>query len=285
MKLTRRAFSMASAAAGYFAGDKRVRASPRKVLRMRGIDQATRMRRDAGGNWTGCEVELARALCDGAGYDLEMVHVTNWSRSLKMLEEGDIDLLTAVSYRESRTSFLDYVGPFDIEELVILVREENGDARFETLDDFTRPGRLFQIASNAAIEPEFDRRMAEDPDFAAHFITAAATAQPDRWNMMRATVMRVQRKRIFGAITDWYSYRTVKFDPDRKTFLGTDPSDIVGVPGTFAGRSPTYIAASLQTGADIRAALHESYRDMRESGAFEAIWERWFPDREMPPAK
>ena len=270
MLMTRRAFSLTSVVCAVPLGRKAVAAGG-KTLRMRTVNRLPRMSRLGNGIWTGYEIEMARALCEGAGFTLEEVPVPNWTRSIKMMQEGDLDLLTTVSYREERTAFLDYVGPFDIEELVVLVRAENGDATFGSLDAFMVPGRVFQVVAGAAIEPEFDRRMKEDPEFARHFITATAASRPDRWDMMRSTVLRVQRKRIFGAITDWYNYNDIKYDPDRVKYLGSDPVDIVGVTATFAGKPPTYLAASLHVDAATREALHESYERLRSSGEFEKI--------------
>lgn len=66
-----------------------------------------------------------------AGVDLVPAQTHfGWRRSLRMMEEGVLHLLPAVTWRKDRAEYMDFIGIYDVEEIYIVVRKENADATF-----------------------------------------------------------------------------------------------------------------------------------------------------------
>lgn len=181
------------------------------VLVQRTTDSYPRCIRMPNGRWSGFEVEISRDMCKLADVGFTAAEeYFPWSRSLRMIESGELQLLPAVSYREERNLYMDYIGVYDIEEIVVVVHKENAGVRFDTLDDFTKPGQIFERVETAVFTPEFDERIRTDPSFSSHFIGTVGSGSGDRFELLNALGTRVYRGRVFGALTDWYSFAAVQ---------------------------------------------------------------------------
>lgn len=233
------------------------------------------------GNWTGFEIEASRLLCQKVGMTLQPApEYLVWSRAMKMIETGDIDLLPNVTFRAERERVMDFIGPYAMADLYLLLRKEDAETRLETLDDFTVKGRVFERVQASAIDPEFDRRFATDPEFAAHFTVAVSSGVQQGTNDVEAMAHRVATGRVFGAITDWNTYNTL-----RNMNASALPFDLAGLTAVRARMfqpATNYLAASLHVDSDVRAALKAAYQNARRDGSFDQIWKEWYGDREMP---
>ncbi|MFV0358391.1 substrate-binding periplasmic protein [Tropicimonas sp.] len=260
------------------------RASPgQTVLIQRTLDAPPRCVALGNGKWTGFEIEASRMLCDRVGVTLlPMEEYLVWSRALKMIETGDIHLLANVTWRAERAEYMDFIGPYAMADIYIVVRKENADTPFETLDDFTVGDRMFERVSASAIDPEFDRRFESDPDFAAHFIGTVSSGSLQSMGHVEALGNRVATGRVFGAITDWYSYRALQ--QMKAADLTFDPAELTGVPAALFEPATNYLTASRHVDLGLRDDLRSAYRESREDGSFDRIWREWYGDRQMPPA-
>lgn len=122
-----------------FAGEAR----PEFIMRT--TDAPPRCMKDDRGNWAGFEIDCLGLICEKAGVKLvpsDTYYV--WGRALQLMKTGQIQFLTPVSYRADRAEYMDYLGVFDVEELVVVVRKEHAGESFETLDDFAKPDRIFE---------------------------------------------------------------------------------------------------------------------------------------------
>ncbi|MEZ5723956.1 MAG: transporter substrate-binding domain-containing protein [Paracoccaceae bacterium] len=269
-------------AAGTFAAPLLSRAAPGgTVLIQRTLDAPPRCVSLGDGRWTGFEIELSRLLCDRVGVTLQpMQEYLVWARALKMLETGEIQLLPNVTWREERAKVMDFIGPCGQAEFYIVVRKENADTRFESLDDFTIGDRIFESVSAAVIEPEFDRRLKTDPDFAAHFIGTVSAGSLQAEGLVQALGTRVATGRVFGAITDWFSYHALKrmAGPD----LPFDPNELVGIETPLFKPATNHLTASLHVDPGLRDDLRAAYRESRHDGTFDQIWKEWYDDRQLP---
>lgn len=254
-----------------------VKADGRPALVQRTTDTFPRCTQLADGTWTGFEIECSREVCALAGVDFipSPVHFS-WPRSLRMMEAGNLQLLTSVSYRKERERFMDYIGIYDVEEIVVIVHKDNADVAFEKLDDFTVEGRIFEHVPTAVFSTGFDERIANDPEFAAHFTTTITPGSGDRRELVHAQATRVFHKRIFGAVTDWYSYCTIT-TMDRDEIEGRyNPDDLVAIRANVFGTPPTWLAASREVQPDVLIAMKESYQMVRASGTFSELWHKWY---------
>lgn len=259
-------------------------ATPR-IMYLRPANSLPRSMLDTHGNWIGFEIEAINAMLENTDAELGILdEFVNWSRALSMIECGSLAFLTSVSFREERTSFLDYIGIFDVEELVVMVLSVNADMRFDNIDDFTIPGSMTEIVQGAVFTPEFDERIKVDPAFAAHFVTAAGTAPDSRWDYLKASIERLRKERVTGVLTDWYSFNMISRDPKSFENLGFKTDDITGIPAGFAGRARTYLTASLKLDQSIRDTMRANYKKLRQNGEFDNMWRRYYFDRQLPPA-
>lgn len=282
--INRRHF-LSAATTGTLAAPFLVRASPGKpVLLQRTLDAPPRCVDLGNGRWTGFEIEMSMTLCDRAGMTLQpLKEYLVWARALKMIEVGEVQLMAGISWREDRAEYMDFIGPYDVEEIYIIVRKENGGTRFETLDDFMVDDRVFENVSAAAIDPAFDKRLNTDPAFASHFIGTVSSGSLKRLGQLEALGNRVAMGRVFGAITDWYGYRALqKMKPADFPF---DPSELTGIPARLFGTPKTYLAASKHLDREFLEKLRNAYRESRRDGSFDQIWKKWYNSRRIPSAE
>lgn len=223
-------------------------------------------------------------LCDRVGATLWPIkeHLV-WARALRMIEAGDIHLLPNVSWRPERAGFLDFIGPYAMVDIYILIRKENAGIRFDRLEDFMVEGRIFDHVAGSAVEPAFDRRLKTDQSFAAHFIRSVSSATLQNMGHVQAFGHRVATGRVFGAIIDWYAYNALQqMDPDRLPF---DRSELTAIRPPLFKPETNYLTASLHVDPALRKDLHAAYREARNDGAFDIIWKEWYGSREMPAAE
>lgn len=72
-----------------------------------------------GDTWTGLNVELLRRLGQELGCQLEFIH-SPWLRSLKLIEQGELDVLSQLTYNEERSRDFGFIGPHQL-EIIYLV--------------------------------------------------------------------------------------------------------------------------------------------------------------------
>ncbi len=77
----------------------------------------------ADSSWHGISIELARALVNGADCQLKVVEVP-WIRSMKLLELGEIQLISNYTQNKERSEFSNFIGPHHIERVVFIANME-----------------------------------------------------------------------------------------------------------------------------------------------------------------
>lgn len=257
---------------------------PEYGLVQRMTDAFPRCGRLADGSWSGFEVECSQALCRIAGVDLVPAQTHfGWRRSLRMMEEGVLHLLPAVTWRKDRAEYMDFIGIYDVEEIYIVVRKENADATFKSLNDFTRGDRVFDHGRGVVFSPEFDRRLKTSPDFARHFVARSGSSSGDQTGLLLTLASRVSYGRVFGAMTDLYSFNAIQsFGPDIREGR-YDPEDLIAIRAGVFGSPPTWLAASRKVSPKVRNDLKDAYALIRRNGEFTRLWRKWYGDRHEPP--
>lgn len=101
--------------------------------------------------------------------------------------------------------------------------------------------------------------------------------------MLNALGTRVYRGRVFGALTDWYSFAAVQNLPRGVRGDRFDPDDLVAIRAGVFGTPPTWLAASRTVPLEVRDRLRDAYVTLRRDGTFSRRWRRWFGDRAEPP--
>ena len=72
-----------------------------------------------GDSWRGLNVDLLARLGQEVGCTLEFIH-SPWLRSLKLIEQGELDVLSHLSYNEERSADFAFIGPHH-QEIIYLV--------------------------------------------------------------------------------------------------------------------------------------------------------------------
>jgi polar amino acid transport system substrate-binding protein len=104
--------------------------------------------KDLRGHWSGVSIDLARMLVEQAGCDLDILDVP-WTRAIKLLEVGDVHLLTNFSFNLQRSKFAQFLGPHYIEKAAFLARNDISENvnDVQSLQDFKGPIGLTRGAS------------------------------------------------------------------------------------------------------------------------------------------
>lgn len=125
------------------------------------------MYRDENGRETGADIELMRALADGAGCAIEFRELP-WARLLRQIESGAIDLTASVSYTTEREAYAHFSMPYRRTEMGVFVRtaESRGWA-FDDLRDIVETGFRLGVIQDYYYGDEFEA-LRNDPAFAAH---------------------------------------------------------------------------------------------------------------------
>ncbi|MEC4088287.1 substrate-binding periplasmic protein [Pseudoalteromonas rubra] len=83
---------------------------------------AAQSRLDTKLKWHGLDVDFAKALLDEAGCGYQFINVP-WGRALKMLAEGELDMVLSVSRTPEREQFAYFIGPQRMETIVFAMNQ------------------------------------------------------------------------------------------------------------------------------------------------------------------
>lgn len=72
-----------------------------------------------GDSWRGINVELLQRLVQEIGCELEFIH-SPWLRSLKLIEQGELDVLSHLSYNAERSKQFAFIGPYQQESIYLV---------------------------------------------------------------------------------------------------------------------------------------------------------------------
>lgn len=166
-----------------------------ETIRIRVAEFPPQYYRDASGEWTGIDVELAKALVEAAGFKAEFVDLP-WSRGIADLGQGRVDLMMNLSITPDREEIMRFIGPERMSSKVLVVREGMGNLPIRTLDDLPgvsrRLGRNFGIQDDVIYSRAFSDRM-RNPDFARYFESVPAS---------RLNNLKLSSDRILGFFED-----------------------------------------------------------------------------------
>ena len=126
----------------------------------------------AEGEWTGIDVELAKALVQEAGLTFKFSEIT-WPGAIQRLKLGDIHLITNISINEERSRFLYWIGPIRNAAMNLIVKKGNETLTITSLDDIIKisdeKNIKFGYQENVDYGKRFARKMKEDPEFFSCF--------------------------------------------------------------------------------------------------------------------
>lgn len=105
--------------------------------------------RNARGEVTGLDVDIARAVAGAAGCELDFVN-GNWMEMLSRLRDGDVDLVAGATPTPGREKFASFTEPYRTESFIVFTLAENADIRAaESL------GALFDSEARIGVVAEY----------------------------------------------------------------------------------------------------------------------------------
>ncbi len=94
------------------------------IIKLRVSDSPPSYFKDSNENWTGFVVEQGTAVITEAGCKVEY-RSAPWSRGIRLLEEGAIDMMGLMSMTEERKTFAHFIGPHYFETTRLVVAKES----------------------------------------------------------------------------------------------------------------------------------------------------------------
>lgn len=105
--------------------------------------------------YRGLFVEQAESLASLVGCSVSTTKAP-WARSLRLLQDGEIDMMANMSITDERKEFLRFIGPHHFEEIVLIVSDESDFKITSHADLLELPGSI-GIERDAYYGPEFQK--------------------------------------------------------------------------------------------------------------------------------
>ncbi|MEJ6475505.1 substrate-binding periplasmic protein [Pseudoalteromonas piscicida] len=203
--------------------------------------------------WHGMDVDFAKALLDEAGCGYRFVSIP-WGRALKLLQEGEIDLILSVSKTPAREQYAYFVGPQRMETIVFAMNTEQ-PYQLDTLESLFNLPKPIAIHRDAFYGEAFMERLAQRTERETQFIYV-----PD--NQVKLTLLK--KGRIAGFLEEKFNvlYQS-KSNPDFEK-LTINPFII--------NEMPVYYAFSKKRTSNERLQrLNQAFERLKRSGKLSQI--------------
>lgn len=123
--------------------------------------------------WQGQSVELLQLLAKEVGCELQFTN-SPWLRSLAQIKSGELDLVSHLSYSESRKSDFAFIGPHHVES-IWLIGDPDKLPKVSNLKDLTHEVDLGRIAElNGAYYGEEFAQLKQNPFFARQLVSISS---------------------------------------------------------------------------------------------------------------
>lgn len=216
------------------------------VVKFRVTDYAPASYKGADRQWTGIDVEIAKAVVEKAGFTIEFTELP-FARGIKEVEDGSIQMMANLSKTDERSKFLTWIGPERTTKMGLVVKAGNEQWTIKNLDALfalcAEKKTHFGIQSDVFYSKEFNDRLA-DPAFSGCFeVVADSELNPDK----------VLKDRILGFFEETNNMRyQIATSPRYKglalhSFILNSEDVYIGV--SLKGASPE-MAAKLQAAFD-----------------------------------
>jgi len=116
----------------------------------------------------GINVRMIQALAAQVGCTVRFVQ-TPWARALKLLEQGDIDVISQLTYNQQRATYIAFIGPH-LEERVWLIADPSKVPPLRQLSDLPRwPATVSIAVLNGGYFGEEFQRLRNAPSLQLRF--------------------------------------------------------------------------------------------------------------------
>ncbi len=199
-----------------------------------------------GDSWRGLNVDLLQRLSQEVGCKLEFIH-SPWLRSLKLIEQGELDVLSHLSYNDERSETFAFIGPHHI-EIIYLVGLPQAFAGLTDVAQLKQAGTLGIIALlNGAYYGDALDTILNDAKNRTHFVFI-------RGNEDKQALLL--NGRVHGVLEDIAAYHFWKKHAELPTADYVPLFEIYQSPVYFGFNRHTLSAQQLQRLAEAWSKLH-----------------------------
>lgn len=214
---------------------------------------------DESGKWTGIDVELARAVIEGAGLEPKFIPSV-WSGALKRMKMGDLHFMMDLTITDERSEYMHWIGPERNETTVLVVKKKDINLPVRSLDDIPIiakvRGKKIGILKGTRYSDEFNEKI-KNQAFSASFEMVAT---------QDLNVRKLKAGRILGYFTGKkiIEYR-IKHDP---FYHGIARHSFV------LDERAVYFGVSKKVAPDVFTLLKESFDRLEVNGVLDEIRSR-----------
>ncbi|WP_273194264.1 transporter substrate-binding domain-containing protein [Oleidesulfovibrio alaskensis] len=203
---------------------------------------------DTDGNWTGIEMDIARAVAGRADITLVPVIQTNWRRNLYHAERGLVGLIPSLP--DTRNSHAHYHLLFRTVSLGTVLMMDKDAPPFSpaSLADLTAGNRIWGYQEGVFYGPELNAALAGDLLFAGHFEPVAGFG--------------LNRKKLRGGRIHGY------LDIGGRCGI---PEHTKRIPLPFVSNADWYLAASDAVPEHLRQRMRTAAQQLEQEGELERI--------------
>lgn len=216
------------------------------------------------GNWTGVDVELAKAIIKKAGFSTEFIELP-WSRALIAIKLGEIDMMMNLSITSERSEYLHWLGPVRYDQRNLVVKKGNENLPIHSLDDMIKISKekniKFGYQNDVFYGNEFKKRIKED----SKLINVFESVTKSDFNLQKT-----KHGRILGFFESTTSIKYLLKTNSEYKNLAIHPYSIYN-DILFFGISKKSIDS------ETLSALYEAYEKLLLDGTIEKIRKKWTP--------
>jgi polar amino acid transport system substrate-binding protein len=106
------------------------------------------------GKWEGQGISIFKGISVELGCELKIIEVP-WGRALEMLKDGELSLMTNLTYTEERSKHLEFIGPHAYENLVLFVKKDQ--PQISTVSELYKLDKPIAILANGYYGPMIER--------------------------------------------------------------------------------------------------------------------------------
>ncbi len=180
-------------------------------IRVRVTTSAPFYFKDSNTNWTGFIVEQAKALVAETGCEVAY-RVSPWGRALRLLEEGELDMMGLMSITEERKKYLNFIGPHFFENMQLLV-PVNSNYKINKHEDLKNLPKKVVLIGGAWYGKEIDNLL-KDNSFKKKMVFISGG------NELTNTLEKIRLGRVSGymlakvpGMTKLEQYKGLKYHP------------------------------------------------------------------------
>ncbi|RXF03661.1 transporter substrate-binding domain-containing protein [Pseudoalteromonas sp. PS5] len=207
--------------------------------------------------WHGMDVDFAKALLDEVGCRYRFVSIP-WGRALKLLEEGEIDLILSVTKTPLREQYAYFIGPQRMETIVFAMNA-HAPYQLDSLESLFHLSKPIAIQRNAYYGEAFTQRLKQRKDNETQFIFV-----PD--NQVKLNLLK--KGRIAGFLEEKFNilYQSQN-NPDFEMFT---------INSLIINEDPVYFAFSKKrTSIERLQRLTQAFERLKRSGKLNQITEKY----------